>query len=118
MGIVLLGHAVRPLTDVNPTDPSYLERLSESLTLGDLVAPFLAHALGTLVGAYVCARLARTHKRGLALGIGALFLLGGIMVAIQLPAPLWFEIVDILFAYLPMALLGVYLAKATSAETT
>jgi hypothetical protein len=42
----------------------------------------------------------------LALGIGALFLIGGFMMVIMLPSPLWFDVVDIVGAYLPMAYLA------------
>jgi hypothetical protein len=41
-----------------------------------------------------------------ALGIGVLFLLGGIMVNTMLPAPTGFIASDLLLAYLPMAWLG------------
>ena len=65
--------------------------------------PFLAHALGTLVGALVAAGIAVNHKMKFALGVGAWFLLGGIMNIIMLPSPLWFTIVDLAGAYIPMA---------------
>ena len=72
--------------------------------------PFLAHALGTLAGAWLAALLAASHKMGLALGIGVLFLAGGISAVVMLPAPLWFEVLDLLLAYIPMAWLGGRLA--------
>lgn len=74
--------------------------------------PFLAHALGTLVGAYLATLIAATHKVRFAYGIACLFLLGGITNAFLLPAPLWFIIVDIGMAYLPMAFIADKLSKA------
>ena len=68
--------------------------------------PFLAHAFGTIVGAFIAAKLAATNKLKMALLIGLFFLLGGIANVILLPSPLWYTIVDILFAYIPMAYLG------------
>ncbi|MGC6469522.1 MAG: hypothetical protein ACON5M_08240, partial [Chitinophagales bacterium] len=38
--------------------------------------------------------------------VGLLFFVGGLMMAASLPAPLTFEIVDLVFAYFPMAWLG------------
>ena len=45
------------------------------------------------------------------LGIGGLFLLGGIMVNYMLPGPTWFAVVDIVFAYIPMAWIGGKIAE-------
>jgi len=72
--------------------------------------PFLAHALGTLVGAYIAALLAATHKMKFAIAIGFVFLLGGIGAVYMLPAPLWYNVTDLVLAYIPMAWLGGRLA--------
>jgi hypothetical protein len=45
-----------------------------------------------------------------AMAIGILFLAGGITNVILLPSPLWFSILDIAIAYIPMAYLAVKLA--------
>jgi len=37
--------------------------------------------------------------------------MGGIKMASLLPAPLWFDILDLGFAYIPMGYLGYKLAK-------
>lgn len=60
------------------------------------VFPFLAHALGTFAGAFLAATLAASHKMKFALGMGVVFLLGGI-TAVFLPptAPLWFKALDL-----------------------
>lgn len=73
--------------------------------------PWLAHAMGTLVGAFLAAKIAGSHQRTLALVVGVLFLIGGILNVVMLPSPLWFTLVDVLLAYLPMAWLGAKLAK-------
>lgn len=72
--------------------------------------PFLAHALGTLVGAFVAAKLASTRKPVAALVVGLCFLAGGILAARMIPAPSWFIALDLLVAYLPFAWLGHRLA--------
>ena len=71
------------------------------------IMPFLAHALGTFVGAILCSLVARSQKLILALSIGLTFFIGGFMMVFQLPAPLWFDLVDLIFAYFPMAWLGI-----------
>jgi hypothetical protein len=80
--------------------------------------PFLAHALGTFAGAFLTATLAATHKMKFALGIGAWFLLGGILNIMMLPSPVWFTLVDLAGAYFPMAYLaGLLVQKRNSAVT-
>ena len=94
-------------------DVTTLEGLKASIHLFEpkhFVFPFLAHALGTLVGAFVAAKLAATHKMRIALGIGVFFLLGGIANCFMLPAPVWFMAVDVIVAYIPMGYLGGKLA--------
>ncbi len=73
--------------------------------------PFLADPLGTLTGTFIAAKIAGTYKLPLALSIGFLFLIGGIQMANILPAPLWFNIADLGFAYIPMGYLGCRLTK-------
>ena len=74
------------------------------------LVPFLAHALGTLAGAFTAATIAASRRMGIALGLGVVFLAGGISASVMLPAPLWFEALDLIAAYLPMAWLGAKLA--------
>jgi hypothetical protein len=69
--------------------------------------PFLAHALGTLIGAIIAAAIAATHKMKFALSIGVCFLVGGVMNIVMLPsAPIWFCALDVIVAYIPMGYLG------------
>lgn len=72
---------------------------------------FLAHALGTLFGAFVAAKICAGPKMLYAMIIGFFFLFGGISMIFMVPSPLWFSIVDLTLAYLPMAFLGARLAK-------
>jgi hypothetical protein len=68
--------------------------------------PFLAHALGTFVGAILAASMAVNYKMRFAMIIGICFLVAGIMNVFMLPSPVWFTIVDLVFAYVPMSYLG------------
>ena len=94
-------------------DISTMEGLKESMHLFEpkhFIFPFLAHALGTLVGAFIAAKIAATHKTKFALAIGVLFLIGGIINVINLPTPTWFSTLDLVAAYIPMGWLGGKLA--------
>lgn len=70
------------------------------------VFPFLAHAVGTLVGALTASLIGASVRLYLALIVGGLFLIGGIAAALMIPAPAWFIAADLLIAYIPMAWLG------------
>ena len=50
--------------------------------------------------------MAASSKMRFALIIGALFMIGGIINVTMLPSPVWFSVLDIAGAYIPMAYLG------------
>lgn len=70
------------------------------------VMPFLAHALGTLVAAFLITWLLEGKKLVAALLAGLVFMLGGAYMVFILPSPLWFDAVDLGLAYIPMAWVG------------
>jgi len=74
------------------------------------IMPFLAHAIGTLVGAFFVTLFIKDRKLFRALLVGFLFFLGGAWMVFELPSPLWFDAVDLGLAYIPMAWLGYKLA--------
>ncbi|WP_317131399.1 hypothetical protein [Maribacter sp. ACAM166] len=67
--------------------------------------------MGTLVGAFVAAKIASTNKMLMALSVGLLFLIGGTINITLLGGPMWFNALDLIVAYIPMAYLGWKLAK-------
>jgi hypothetical protein len=110
--IAISGHVIPP---PEGADLKTMEGLQASMHLMQpkhFVMPFLAHALGTLGGAYIAALIAATHKMKFALAIGCLFLIGGIMNVVMLPSPIWFTLLDLVVAYIPMAYIGGKLAGA------
>ncbi len=111
MGLVQLGHKVFPMVGVDFNNMEELASIMPTLEAKYFIFPFLAHAFGTLVGAFMAARIAANHKMKFAMVIGGLFLLGGIMVNLMLSGPTWFSVLDILFAYIPMAWIGGKLAE-------
>ena len=73
--------------------------------------PFLAHALGTLVGSCVAFVAAVSHRSIICYSIGGTFLAGGIAASMMIPAPIWFITLDLVVAYLPMARLGIFFGQ-------
>ncbi len=106
MGLIQVGHQLMPVEGLDPSNMEQLALIMPTLESKYFIFPFLAHALGTLVGALIAGIITATHKMKFALSIGGLFLLGGIMVNYLIPGPIWFTALDILVAYIPMALLG------------
>lgn len=105
--IQISGSVIAPPPGVDVNDVQSINAHIEDYAPIQLLFPFLAHALGVLVGAFIAARFGATHKMTFALVIGVLFLLGGIGAVMMIPnAPLWFDVLDLGVAYLPMAWLG------------
>lgn len=115
MGLIMLStEAIPPPPGA---DVKTMEGLRASLHLFEpkhFVFPFLAHAVGTFVGAFVAALLAPGKSATPSYVVGGLFLLGGIANVLMLPAPAWFSAADLLLAYLPAAWLGYTLAARSS----
>lgn len=99
------GFRVFPI-DVDINDMEAMAEVFPTLSLKHYIFPFLAHALGTFVGALLVARIASSHKMKLAMGVGIAFLIVGIIAAIIIPTPVWYKIVDVSLGYIPMAWLG------------
>ncbi len=112
MGIIMISGSIIP--PPNGADVTTVEGLKASIHLFEpkhFIFPFLAHALGTFVGAWLAAWIAASHKMRFAIGIGILFLIGGITNVFLLPSPLWFNVLDLVGAYIPMAYLAGKLAR-------
>ncbi len=112
-GLINLGHVVIALPP--GADVSSYEALKNSMSLfgpEQFIFPFLAHAVGTLVGACVAALIAASAKFKIAMGVGVLFLIGGLINAILLPVPLWYDAIDLVLGYIPMAWIGAKLGGA------
>ena len=113
IGIIQLGMNIVPLPEgMIPGDMDSLKEHIDVFEFKHYIFPFLAHAIGTLAGAFLTAKLAATHKLKLALAIGAIFLFFGIMMVVKIGGSMLFQACDILLAYIPMAWLGAKLAKA------
>lgn len=112
MAIIMLSGSIIPPPE--GVDPSNMESLKANMHLFEakhFIMPFLAHAVGSFVGALVAALLAATRKMQIAIGLGIWTLIGGIMAASMIPSPTWFIIVDLGLAYIPTAFIAGRLAS-------
>lgn len=117
MSLIMISGSIIPPPEGAIT--TTMEGLQASLHLFEprhFIMPFLAHALGSVVGAVVVSLIVRKHKMKFAIGIGAWFMIGGIVNILMLPSPLWFTVVDLGLAYIPMAILGGKLGVKWSAK--
>ena len=118
IGLVNIGPSVVPLPE--GADVSTMESLRDSMKLFapvNFIFPFLAHALGTLTGAFIAAKIAVSHHMKFAIGIGVCFMIGGVAAASMLGGPVWFIVSDLLLAYIPMGFLGGILAGGRRPQT-
>ena len=100
MGLIITGNQLFPFeVDMNPMNAMNWE-------LKYFIFPFLAHAIGTLSGAYVAAKFSDRYHLIFAICIGLFFLLGGTTMVFILPAPVWFITLDLVISYIPMSWLG------------
>lgn len=113
MGLITIsGSIIPPPAGVDMTTAEGLSAGMSQLQPQHFLFPFLAHALGTLAGAFIAAKVAVQHKLPAAMAVGVCFFAGGIMATQMIPAPGWFIAVDLILAYFPCAWLGHKLAAA------
>jgi hypothetical protein len=118
MDVLMVSNNIIPLPA--GADNTSAEGLKATIHLFEpkhFIFPFLAHAIGTFVGAYVCARIA-AHKMVLAMFVGLFFLAGGIYIVVIMPSPIWFTLVDLLGAYLPVAYFAGRIASSSKNENS
>ena len=107
MALVSIGpHIIPPPAG---GDITTMEGLGSTIHLFEprhFIFPFLAHASGSLIGAWIAARFCATRPLACAMSVGALFLIGGAVMAFSLPEAVAFNVIDLVAAYLPMTWLG------------
>lgn len=107
------GFLIKISGSIIPPPPGVDTQTEEGLKAGihlfepkHFLFPFLAHAVGTLIGAIVASLISKDEKGRPAYIVGTLFLVGGIMMVAMIPAPIWFSAADLILAYIPMAYLA------------
>lgn len=127
-GIILGGAVNMTLITLGPSlipppagvDVTKAESLAKAIHLFEprhFVMPFIAHALGTFVGACIAYAIAATSRAKFAYFIGVFTLIGGIAASVMIPAPKWFIALDLIVAYIPMAWLSTQIGKRVFPET-
>jgi hypothetical protein len=112
MGLIHVGHIV--IAPPPGSDLSTLEGVKAAMPFfgpEQFIFPFLAHAGGSLVGATVAAFISANHKFTVAMIIGVITLIGGITAGIMFPAPVWYDVIDLL-SYIPAAWIGAKIGGA------
>lgn len=110
--ITVSGSIIPPPAGVDLTTMEGLKAAMPLMEPKHFLFPFLAHALGTLVGAIVTVKLVLNSHQRFAIILSGWFLLGGIINIALLPSSIWFALVDLLLAYIPFGYLGYWLAKS------
>src|SRR5687767_3712520 len=85
-GVIAMSAAVIPPPE--GMNVNYMESIKASMHLFQpkhFIMPFLAHALGSLLGGLAAALIAASHKMTFALAIGVVHLAGGIAAAFLIP---------------------------------
>ena len=109
--VMASGHVIPPPAGADMTTAEGIRAALPQLEPKHFLFPFLAHAVGTFVGAFISAKIAPQHKLAGAMIVGSFFFVGGIMAARMIPAPTWFIATDLIGAYFPFAFLGFVLAR-------
>ncbi|MFM7016117.1 MAG: hypothetical protein ACKOX3_07305 [Bacteroidota bacterium] len=117
MFIVELGPTFFPLpAGVNLTTEEGLKAGMAFMRPEHFIAPFLAHVIGTFVATFIAAAIAVDRRKNITRAISLIFLSGGAYMVAVLPSPLWFNLLDLIVAYVPMGMLGYFLATKIRAE--
>jgi len=108
--ISISGSIIPPPEGMDMNDLESIKANAHLFQPKHFIMPFLDHSLGSLVGGSVAAFVAADRKITFALVIGAIHIIGGIIAAAIIPAPIWFIVLDLVVAYIPMAYLGGFIA--------
>lgn len=107
MSLIYLGPMIIAIPEgADMTTKEGLEMAMPLLQPQHYIFPFLAHALGTLSGSIFAGMVAVTNQDRNAWIVGLFFLMGGVASVTMLPSPVWFNILDLGLAYIPMAYFG------------
>ena len=89
----------------------------QNLPVASLLAILVAWALGSFVGGWVAASIARSHQTRCAIIVAILIILSGIANMLMIPHPIWIWIGGIVLP-IPCAMAGAQLAAAKRTVAT
>ncbi len=110
--IIIFGTSLIPLPQ--GVDATSVDSIKASIHLFEFkhyISPFLAHAFGSLSGTFITYKVANSYQTKLAFGVGIVFLIEGIIDVKLIPAPTLFDVLDLAFAYIPMAWAGIKIGQ-------
>jgi len=102
MALIELGTKVIPMPKGFNLSEQSLKAAMPFMEVKHFLFPFLAHAFGTLISALIIFILVKVNSKVFAYLATGLFFLGGAYMVSILPAPLWFNVLDLFVAYFPM----------------
>ena len=114
MGLIIAGmNLIPPPEGIDFSVAESLAKGAHLLEPKHFIFPFLAHALGTFVAAFLLVFILKSSSLSVKLSWvnGILFFLGGLMMVFEIPAPLWFDLLDLSLAYFPMVFLAQRLSR-------
>lgn len=112
MLIIYLGMSIIPIPDgMDVNSSESISAYFHLLKPKHFIFPFLAHSFMTLTGTLVSWKLAPLKQHRTVIILGLIFFILGVSNLFMIPHPIWFAVVDLIFAYLPMTYLGILLAK-------
>lgn len=112
MGLIMISsYIIPPPMGADLTTPEGLQAAKDLLEPKHFIFPFLAHAIGTFIGAFLTVIVGKNRRLTLAMIVGVFFLIGGISAAFMIPAPTWFIVLDLVLAYIPFAWLAYTIRK-------
>ena len=116
--IEIASHWLLPVPPgMDVTSRESMATAMHNLPVASLLAILVAWAVGSFIGGWVAASIARTHQTRCAIIVAILIILSGIANMLMIPHPIWIWIGG-LFLPLPCALAGARLAPAKPAVTT
>ena len=90
MILVMVNMTVFPLPEgTNMWDPVQMKAALEGMPTAAWILPIVAHLAQAFVGGWVAARLGASKPMLLAMIVGVLSLLGGVMNAVNIGSPAW-----------------------------
>ncbi len=102
---------IPPPQGFDMNNPLELAKAMKVMEVRHFVFPFLAHALGTLLGVVFFTYFSKSNKLFFPMLIAGMFFAGGLYMVLILPSPIWFNVLDLVLAYFPMSVFGFKLAK-------
>jgi predicted MFS family arabinose efflux permease len=116
MGFEYLGGFLFQHPDVDMKNPTTISDSMASMPIAAFLWVLLGYAVSSFIGGLIASLISGRTKVQPALIVGAMLMVGGIMMIIVIPYhPLWFIIASV-FAYIPFAWFGHLLVRKKEKE--